>query len=223
MNFGLGGFDRLTIVVKNIIIINVLAVLVGFVTYKNWGINLNDLGGLHYWEAPGFHWWQLVTHMFLHGDPSSISETFWHIFFNMFALWMFGPILENMWGAKKFLLFYMVCGVGAGLCHLGVLTFEFNYLHHQMIDIIAVGASGAIFGILFAFVFLFPNALLYVYFAIPVKAKWFVAIYAGIELFSGVRNSAGDNVAHFAHLGGMLFAFILLMIWKRKRPKNIYK
>ena len=223
MNFGLGGFDRLTIVVKNIIIINVLAVLVGFVTYKNWGINLNDLGGLHYWEAPGFHWWQLVTHMFLHGDPSSISETFWHIFFNMFALWMFGPILENMWGAKKFLLFYMVCGVGAGLCHLGVLTFEYNYQHHQLIDVIAVGASGAIFGILFAFGFLFPNALLYVYFAIPVKAKWFVAIYAGIELFSGVRNSAGDNVAHFAHLGGMLFAFILLMIWKRQRPKNIYR
>ena len=141
-----------------------------------------------------------------------------HIFFNMFALWMFGSLLENYWGAKRFLTFYLLCGIGAGLFHLGVLYAEMKPImeqfHHLPVDaqldllrspnfkvnVATIGASGAIFGCLAAFGYLFPNSLIYLYFLLPIKAKWFVLIYAGLELWLGVRNSAGDNVAHFAHL-----------------------
>jgi len=278
--FRVGGFQQLPTIVKNIIIINVIVVLAQFALGK-YGINLGDYLGLHYWQSPRFHWWQLITHMFVHGDPYDVQETIMHIFFNMFALWMFGRILENMWGPKRFLIFYLVCGVGAALCHLSVLTFQFHGFyndfmayqlhpsitqfaqfvkhHNNISDILqvstlqsfwashpdcsdcgdvskklifdvyngminenTVGASGAVFGVLFAFGYLFPNTLLYVYFAIPVKAKWVVAVYALIELFAGVRNSSTDNIAHFAHLGGMLFAFILLRIWKRTNRNRFY-
>ncbi len=270
-----GGFQELPVVVKNLLIINVLVFLLTQALATR-GIDLDNYLALHYWQSPMFRWWQLVTHMFMHGNWG-------HIFFNMFALWMFGRILENMWGPKRFLIFYMVCGVGAALCHLGVLTFEFTRfyndflvyqqhpglnqfrdfirIHHVavnpesmaswinnptslaeindsidflsryyfgdarmpgMISEATVGASGAIFGLLFAFGYLFPNTMLYVYFAIPIKAKWFVAIYAAIELFSGIQNSAGDNIAHFAHLGGMLFAFIMLRLWNKKIRSQFY-
>jgi len=271
-DFRPSGFQQLPTIVKNIIIINVLVFLLTYALGTR-GINLDDSLALHYWQSPLFRWWQPLTHMFMHGSIG-------HIFFNMFALWMFGRILENIWGPKRFLLFYLVCGLGAAACHLGVLTFEYSRFHGdfmayqqaptfeayahfiknhhiasisafnniltfwssnsdcsdcvatsarlinqyytQMINEATVGASGAVFGLLFAFGYLFPNTLLYVYFAIPVKAKWFVAIYALIELYSGIQNSAGDNIAHFAHLGGMLFAFIMLKIWNDKVRNRFY-
>jgi membrane associated rhomboid family serine protease len=264
-------------VVKNLIIINVIMVVLQFALGRM-GINLGDYLGLHYWASPLFRWWQPFTHMFMHGDPYDLNATFWHIFSNMFALWMFGRILENLWGPKRFLIFYMVCGLGAALCHSGVLTFEYTRLHNDfmayqaqpglqqfialvkkydipvdpasmngwlafpdsteqisgsitflngyymhMINEATVGASGAVFGVLFAFGYLFPNTELMLLFPpIPIKAKWFVALYALFELYAGIRNSAGDNIAHFAHLGGMLFAFILLRIWNTRHRNRFY-
>ena len=274
-NFRLGG-SQVPIVVKNIIIINVIVVFAQFM-FGRININLGDYLGLHYWQSPNFRWWQFITHMFMHGDPYDVQATLLHIFSNMFALWMFGSTLENMWGPKRFFIFYMVCGLGAAFCHLGVLTWQFTSFHNAfleyqqhpgfvefaqfarhhnfnvppdfikywqdnpdcsncaaetlkainqhyavMINENTVGASGAVFGILFAFGYLFPNTLLYLYFAIPIKAKYFVGLYAIFELYSGIRNSAGDNVAHFAHLGGMLFAFILLRIWNSKNRNDFY-
>lgn len=274
-----GRFQVLPSVVKNIIIINVLMVLLQFVLGQN-GIDLSNYLGLHYWKSPLFHWWQLITHIFMHGTPTDLQATILHIFSNMFALWMFGSILENTWGPKRFLLFYMVCGLGAAFCHMGVLTYEHEKFEHAFnayqqsptldhyaifikqeglnkiapfielyrnwsidpasiaasnnsiqlihsyymvtINEATVGASGAVFGVLFAFGYLFPNTLIYLYFFVPLKAKWFVGLYALFELYSGIRNSAGDNIAHFAHLGGMLFAFILLKIWNNRMRNQFY-
>ncbi len=159
------GFQQLPLVIKNLIIINVLVFAVRY-TLGVRGIDLDGYLGLHYWQSPLFHWWQLITHLFMHGSIE-------HIFFNLFALWMFGRVLENVWGPRRFLIFYFVCGIGAALCHLGVLTYEFYHFPETFnIDEATIGASGAVFGVLFAFGYLFPNALLYLYFAIPVKAKW---------------------------------------------------
>ncbi len=272
-NFRFGGLQQIPMVVRNLIIINVLVYLFTY-TLGLRGIDLNDYLALHYWQSPLFRWWQIFTHMFMHGSIS-------HIFFNMFALWMFGRILEDVWGPRRFLIFYLVCGLGAAFCHLGVLTFEYTrfhdaFMHYQqnptfveyaqfirhhnladdpiltrilnfwsankdcgdcastsilrinayysaMINEATVGASGAIFGLLFAFGYLFPNTELYIYFIpIPIKAKYFVAGYALIELSQGLYASAGDNIAHFAHLGGMLFAFILLRIWNNKIRNRFY-
>ncbi len=252
-------------IVKNIIIINVLMFLLQTVL----GQKADDYLALHFWQSPDFRWWQLFTHMFMHANIG-------HIFFNMFALWMFGSILENVFGEKRFLMFYLICGLGAAMCHLSVLAIQFHnyqsaflyYQEHQtladyanflkagnitepvfgrilsvwsetpgcsdcaevsirliqekynvLISEPTVGASGAVFGLLFAFGYLFPNTELMLLFPpIPIKAKWFVTGYAAIELFMGLKNSAGDNIAHFAHLGGMLFAFILLWAWGKRRP-----
>jgi membrane associated rhomboid family serine protease len=269
-NFRAGGFQQLPMVVKNLIIINVLVFAFTYLAGLK-GINLDDYLALHYWQSPLFRWWQLFTHMFMHGSIA-------HIFFNMFALWMFGRILENVWGPQRFLLFYLICGLGAAFCHLGVLTFEYTGYHNdfmayqqhpslneflafikknnvpvdpssmsgwmadpnsidqirgsitflyrnyaEMINEATLGASGAVFGLLFAFGYLFPNTELYIFFIpIPIKAKWVVGGYALLELSQGLYNSAGDNIAHFAHLGGMLFAFILLRIWKNKIRNDFY-
>jgi len=181
--------------------------------------------------------------MFMHANIE-------HIFFNMFALWMFGNVLENYWGSKRILVYYFITGIGAGLIQLLVAYIRLQPLYSQVspdeldylfkngadalnegknfinpilaemnaiINSPVIGASGAVFGILLAFGMLFPNTLLYVYFAIPIKAKWFVMIYGAVELFSGIRGASGDNVAHFAHLGGMLFGFIMIKICQRKR------
>ncbi len=282
-----GRFNILPPIVKNLIIINALMALLQFVLIK-FGINLADYLGLHYWKSSLFRPWQLITHMFMHGSPYDVNATILHLFSNMFALWMFGSILENTWGEKKFLTFYLICGFGAALCHFAVLYYGYrqieeafqlyqqnptldkfqlfvvqyipkelpdpqrinNILHawnndpgnirlsnesirwgqdylygykqgsvhiDGLFDEATVGASGAVFGILFAFGYLFPNVLLYIYFLFPIKAKWFVAFYALFELYAGFKNSAGDNVAHFAHLGGMLMAFIILKIWNKNR------
>jgi membrane associated rhomboid family serine protease len=214
-------FQVLPLIVKNLIIINAIFLLLD-TALERYGINLSQYLGLHYWSSQFFAPWQLITHLFMHGN-------FGHLFFNMFALWMFGSIIENIWGPKRFLIFYFVCGLGAALCHLSVLGFEFGAFEPNsrsvfagIMDQATVGASGAVFGVLFAYGFLFPNTELYIYFLFPIKAKYFVALYAAIELFSGFNNSAGDNVAHFAHLGGMLFAFILLKYWQRNNRQPLY-
>lgn len=220
-------------VVKNLIIINVLVFLAQLTFQNSRTVNLENLFALHDVHSVFFKPHQLVTHLFMHGGYE-------HIFFNMFALWMFGRELENSWGPKRFLIFYIVCGLGAALLHLSVLYFEMDpimkafhalpadqqaeYLESPLFRVNepTLGASGAVFGCLAAFGYLFPNTLLYVYFLIPLKAKWFVIIYAGIELWLGIKNSAGDNVAHFAHLGGAITALILVFIWNKTNRRRFY-
>ena len=233
-------FSQLPEVVKNLIIINGLFFL-ATISLDSYGIDLTRMLGLHQFQSTNFMPHQLVTHFFMHAN-------FTHLFFNMFALWMFGKTLENVWGGKRFLIYYMFTGLGAAALHLGVSQYEIlsleskinpydlniilengqrilegnqNYSNQIMgklnllINTPTVGASGAVFGILLAFGMLFPNTLLYIYFAIPVKAKYFVIAYGLLELYSGFRNNPADNVAHFAHLGGMLFGFLLLKYWQK--------
>ena len=271
------GFSFLPPLVKNLLIINGLMFIAQIVSEKSFGIRLEDLLGLHYPLAMDFKPWQFVTYMFLHGS-------FWHLFFNMFALWMFGYALENIWGPRRFLLYYFVTGIGAALVHYFVIYLQINPTISQINAIIAdpnstlifdfiskntlqidqysgdiyiqsqklrealetlaynpdnrqalliarnffvdyreyflnlpnvIGASGAVFGILLAFGMLFPNTLIYIYFFFPLKAKYFVIIYGLIELFYGF-SGAQSNVAHFAHLGGMVFGFFLIIYWKKK-------
>ena len=224
-------FEILPTIIKNLLIINGLVFLAQITIGKQ--INIENTFALHTWQSPLFKPWQFFTHMFMHGDFS-------HILSNMFALWMFGSILENVWGPKRFLIFYIVCGLGAALCHMSVLYYQteqainiFNaatYENQLMLreDIIirlreaTLGASGAVFGCLAAFGYLFPNTFIYIYFMIPLKAKWFVMIYAGFELFQAVQNSAGDNVAHVAHLGGALVGIILVYFWNKTNKKKLY-
>ena len=215
------GFRVLPPVVKHLLIINVLMYL-ATITLPRFNIDLTDILGLHFFKASDFRIYQLITYMFMHGN-------FGHLFFNMFALWMFGNTLENIWGSKRFLLFYMVCGIGAGLCQELVQYIQYstslaNYStvnlggHIVTMDaylnmMTTVGASGAIYGLLLAFGMMFPNSMIYLYFLFPIKAKWFVIGYAVIELVSGL--SGGGNVAHFAHLGGMLFGLLLILYWNK--------
>ena len=226
-DFRPSGFSLLPTVVKNLLIRNVLFFLATIACDWVLHIDLSDYLGLHYIGASDFQPFQLVTYMFMHGS-------FAHLFFNMFALWMFGNTLENIWGPNRFLLFYFVCGIGAGLVQELVQYVQYvttlqeyanvNMSGHiismsQYLNMLTtVGASGAVYGILLAFGMMFPNSTLYIYFAIPIKAKWFVLIYGAIELFAGFRGV--DNVAHFAHLGGMLFGLILILYWKKKG--NLY-
>ncbi|MDP4224959.1 MAG: rhomboid family intramembrane serine protease [Bacteroidota bacterium] len=259
-------------VVKNLIIINTIMLLVTYVYQSTFGQDLNEILGLYSFQSPNFRIYQLITHMFMHGG-------FAHLFFNMFALWMFGRVLEQVWGSKRFLSFYLIVGLGAALFYMLV-----NYLqlapmikdahafantpspdlfaafikkhipnpNRQVYDFIAswgndpksdsyisqaiamingavqykiniptVGASGAIYGVLLAFGMLFPNTELMLLFPpIPIKAKYIVIIYFVLELYLGLTQP-GSNVAHFAHLGGMLFAFILIKYWNRT-SRNFY-
>lgn len=218
------GFSFLPVVVKNLLIINGILFLADLVMPR-FGIDLSNILGLHFFMAPDFHVYQIFTYMFMHGN-------FTHLFFNMFALWMFGNTLENIWGPKRFLLYYILCGLGAGLMQEGVQYIEYvvKLSQYQTVNMgggniipmsqylnlmTTVGASGAIYGLLLAFGMMFPNSMIYLYFLVPIKAKWFVIGYAVVELLTGVM-SAGDGVAHFAHLGGMLMGLIILLIWKKK-------
>ncbi len=277
-------FQILPAVVKNLLIINGIMFLLTMVLQDKFEYDLNDLLGLHYPGSSAFYPFQYITYMFMHGS-------FTHILFNMLALWMFGNALENIWGPKRFLIFYFVCGIGAAAINslvnwydieqtrLSIANFTgfgtpeaFDFFLHKQnlltdgnnvvhtimnyifdrkspqelvnfvdqwkhspkdpgalheatsfcneylaakINSVTVGASGAIFGILLAFGMFFPDTIIYLYFAIPIKAKYFVWLYGGLELFLGVQQNAADNVAHFAHLGGMLFGYILILIWKR--------
>lgn len=227
--------DAFPPVVKNLIIINVLVFIAQLTFKNNPNINLNNLFALHDVRSIHFRPHQIITHLFMHGGEG-------HIFFNMFALWMFGQMLENRFGAKRFLTFYMISGIGAALLHLGVLYIEmkpvWDWVYSQppkqqfiLLNLPAgplhlntptVGASGAVFGCLAAFGYLFPNNLIYLYFLFPIKAKWFVILYAGLELWLGLKNSAGDNVAHFAHLGGALAGFLLVYYWNKTDRRNFY-
>jgi membrane associated rhomboid family serine protease len=177
---------------------------------------LTDKLALYPIDTPYFKPYQIATHMFAHAAYSGRSIVFYHILFNMFALWMFGKILENVWGAKRFLIFYLICGVGAAAVHLGVQHFTGGMSA-------AVGASGAIMGIFAAFAYLFPNTELFILFIpFPIKAKWAVLGLAAIDLFGGLTNLSGDNIAHFAHLGGALTGFILVLIWNKTNRKQFY-
>ena len=249
-------FQILPTVIKNLLILNGLFFLAQNTIGKQF-IDMEDLFALHTWQSPLFRPWQFITHMFLHGDLG-------HIFSNMFALWMFGSILENLWGPKRFLTFYIVCGLGAALFHMLVLFFEnqtmintyyalnpespdyFNSLQHFIQKYIPIhepvttniqiakeivslklneatlGASGAVFGCLAAFGYLFPNTKIYIYFFIPLKAKWFVLLYTGFELSMAFNNSAGDNVAHVAHLGGAIVGFLMVFFWNKNNRKRFY-
>ncbi|RLD61922.1 MAG: rhomboid family intramembrane serine protease [Bacteroidetes bacterium] len=237
------GFNVLPLVVKNLLIVNVLFFLGTIASEQAFQIDLSRYLALHFPGSELFRPHQLVTYMFMHGSFS-------HILFNMFALWMFGNALENVWGPKRFLTYYMVTGIGAGLIQILVTYVQVVSVESQMapqliemvrneglaiflegknyVDPLAgklnillntatVGASGSVFGLLLGFGMLFPNALIYLYFAIPVKAKYFVMGYGALELFSGISNNPNDNVAHFAHLGGMIFGYFLLLYWKKRR------
>lgn len=203
----------------NLIILNVVVFLAQRLLPQGiGGERMVDLFGLHFWKGQEFRIWQPLTYMFLHGG-------FDHLFFNMFALWMFGRVLEYDLGSKRFLTYYLICGVGAGLCNLGVNWIEFqNYLTRypeQVVlrewadHVVTIGASGAVFGVLLAFGMFHPNdRIMLLIPPIPMRAKWFVVAYGLLELFLGVTQT-GSHIAHFAHVGGMLFGFLLLVGWKR--------
>lgn len=186
-------------VVNNLIIINVL-MLIGsslFPQFETWL-------GMWYWESERFNLVQVITYMFMHADFS-------HLFFNMFAVYMFGSVVERFWGSRRFLFYYLVTGVGAAIVQQLVWTGV------GMTNSVTVGASGAVFGLLLAFGWLFPEQrLVMLFFPIPIKARVFVTLYALAELFMGLRANPFDNVAHFAHLGGMIFGALLILYWKRK-------
>ncbi|MFH1297535.1 MAG: rhomboid family intramembrane serine protease [Bacteroidota bacterium] len=264
------GFKLLPPVVKNLLIINGLFYLATLTFESAFGIDLVRLLGLHFFQSGLFQPYQYVTYMFLHAG-------FGHILYNMFALWMFGYLLENVWGSKRFLTYYMITGIGAAVIQTLVNWWDFSslqqeallyadqpsldtfvgfvkhyfpnyYEYHdtirgfigqwtlnpasptyatQSVDYVTqlielqmnvptIGASGAVYGILLAFGMMFPNMLVYIYFLFPIKAKWIVILYGAIEIFSGISNNPSDNVAHFAHLGGMIFGFFLILYWKRK-------
>jgi membrane associated rhomboid family serine protease len=214
-------------VVFNLILINVGFFLARYVAGFMFNISLDQLLGLYYPGSPYFKPVQLVSHMFMHGSLL-------HLFSNMYAVWIFGSILEQVWGPKRFLLFYFFTGFGAELLHLAVMAFQvFNFSGSimasaeeiqtyrtlwEIYSIPTVGASGAVFGILIGFGMLFPNTeLMLLFIPVPIKAKFFVGFYVIWELYRGLGMEQSDNVAHFAHLGGALFGYILVKYWKNNR------
>lgn len=234
---GRGGFmSSLPVAVKNIIIINIVMMLAAFANQSL----MSDNFALYFPASPFFKIWQPITYMFMHGG-------FFHLFFNMYTLVIFGTVLERVWGAKKFLLFYFVTGIGAALVHMGVqwiqyenalsaagLTASDAALWAEQIAqsvkagaqsvpvwsvtlfVPTVGASGAIYGILMGYAMLYPDSIMRLIFPpVALKAKWFVLIFAGLELLLGM-SSTGGGIAHFAHLGGLIFGFLLLMYWKKR-------
>lgn len=202
----MGGFNILPKGVKNLLIINAIVFLATMAFGQAHICDLNKWLALHFFTDPNFHLWQFITYMFMHAN-------FMHLFFNMFALWMFGAAVENHWGTKRFLIYYLITGIGAAVTHYAINLFSGGA------PSILVGASGAVYGVLLAFGWLFPNSPIYVYFLIPIKAKWFVLIYGAIELLYGVLGTS-DGVAHFAHLGGMLFGVLLIILWRRNDKQN---
>lgn len=269
------GFSILPVVVKNLLIINGLCFLANIVVEARFNYSLNESMGLYFPESSHFKPYQLITHVFMHGSLM-------HLFFNMFSLWMFGNVLENYWGPKRFFIYYFVTAFGAAALLLGVNGYEIyslksaiaNYaldpnidafirlldkdaalakssivndfinqwqtqpqnpqytqssleiadaLLQRKLNVPTVGASGAVFGLLLAFGMLFPNTeLMMLFIPFPIKAKYFVIGYGAIELYQGLANNPSDNVAHFAHLGGMLFGFILIKIWNKTNRNSFY-
>lgn len=235
-------------VIKNLIILNALFLL-GTYALQNFGLDLNEKLGLFFFESKHYKAWQLLTHFFMHGGIG-------HLFFNMFALWMFGSKLEQTWGPKRFLTFYFVTAAGAFLLHAGVQYIQLqqilphisaegfdkvfnegravlrsghNYIDpyeaklNEILNVNVVGASGAVFGVLAAFAMYWPNTQLFLlFFPFPIKAKYFVLIYAFIELTMGVAHFEWDNVAHFAHLGGALFGYLMVKYWNKNNRSSLY-
>jgi membrane associated rhomboid family serine protease len=195
-----GGFSILPEGIKNLVIVNGIMWLGSVLLYEAGIVDLYRYLAMVSWNSDYFMPHQLVTHMFMH-SPNNLM----HVFFNMFALWMFGSTLENVWGTKRFLIYYFLTGLGAAV------------LHQLVSDAPVVGASGAVFGVLLAFGMLFPNTRIYIWMLFPMKAKWFVLIYGAIEFYLGFANNPGDNVAHFAHLGGMVFGYIIIKYWSRNK------
>jgi membrane associated rhomboid family serine protease len=231
-------------VVKNLVLINVIMFLGTVIFERIFHENLSAILGLYYFQSPQFRPWQIVTHMFMHGSLT-------HIFFNMWALWIFGKTLESVWGSKRFLIYYLVTGLGAAFFHLLILYIQLgpdvaalkaaysapkinpkllaeilkpgNPYYELGRDLIrpTVGASGAVYGVLLAFGMLFPNTPLFIIpIPFPIKAKWLVVGFGALELFLGITQT-GDNIAHFAHLGGMIFGFILIRFWN-KSTRHFY-
>jgi membrane associated rhomboid family serine protease len=241
------GFFGLPPVVKNIIMLNILMFLLTWAGRSVFGIDLNDVLGIYFPKSEQFKPLQIVTHMFMHGD-------FFHILFNMYALYIFGQVLETVWGPKRFFIYYIVCGLGAALTHETVIAFQYAHLANSMspeslqavltegttmfkqglpfadpemlklqmlLNTPTIGASGAIFGVLLAFGVLFPNTQLMLLFPpIPIRAKYLVLGYGALELYLAVTQP-GSNIAHAAHLGGMLFGYILIKYW-RKTTNTLY-
>jgi membrane associated rhomboid family serine protease len=228
-NYG-NSFQSTTPVVLNLIIINVLVFLAQRFIGGNYEPNkAADLFALHHYKSDLFKPYQLITHMFMHGS-------FGHLFFNMLVLFMFGSLIERSWGPKRFLIFYIICGLAAGFAQLANYAINFRgvdqlvlnndlYLQYQGVlqRAYTVGASGAIMGIFAAYAYLFPNTELIIFpIPMPIKAKYAVAIMAAIDLFGGVYPTYGGNIAHFAHLGGLVMGFILVIIWNKTNKKTFY-
>lgn len=230
---GSGFLSSIPPATKNLIIINILFWVASLALPKA-GIDLVQHLGLHFPGATDFKIYQFVTYMFMHN-----THSFSHVFFNMFAVYMFGRVLENIWGAKRFLVFYVVTGLGAGFIQELAWLFDLREVvlsGNEMINLngvqlmqkseflnlfVTIGASGAVFGILLAFGMLFPNVPLFLMFIpVPIKAKYFVIGYGLIELLLGVADFGGDSIAHFAHLGGMLFGYFMIRYWKKRENQN---
>lgn len=192
-------FQQIPMVVKNILIINVI--LFAAKNFLPQAIDLDRYLDLFPVNSKEFMPHQFITYMFMHADVS-------HIFLNMLGVYMFGSILENVWGAKRFINFYLLCGLGAAGLQLAISYFNNEYT-------VLLGASGALFGLLVAFAMMFPNTELQLYFVIPVKAKYLVIGYTLFELYNGFF--AHDHVAHFAHLGGLVVGVIIMLVWKRNK------
>ena len=197
-------------VTRNIIAINVLLFIATIYSSNT----MYEYLALFNYKSNYFHGWQMITHMFMHGS-------FTHLLFNMFGLYMFGSRLEQMWGAKRFINFYLITGLGAALLHTLVQDYEIT---QGLVGVNqpTVGASGALFGILVAFAMYWPNTELFLMFVpVPIKAKWAVIGYATFELFAGISGFQA-GVAHFAHLGGALFGFILVQYWNKNNRNSFY-
>ena len=269
-------FELLPPVIKNLVIINVLVLIAQNTIGKQLPFSVDNVFALHSWKSSLFQPWQLITHLFMHGGLM-------HILGNMINLWFFGATLENLWGGKRFLIFYIICGLGAALLQLLFLNYEVAQLTKEYVDLVAmhangakgaaeamlhyalkhginlnddfvnylrsnptdneatgkllealessfkqkldtptIGASGAVFGVMAGFAYLFPNDYIYLNFFIPIKVKWYVLGYFGIELFSSIKNSVGDNVAHWAHIGGAIVGLLLVITWNKTNRKTFY-
>ncbi len=279
MNGSLNQRNSLPPVVKSLLIVSVASWLLVIFLKQAFQFNAIQYFALYSWESNYFKPWQLFTYLFLHDDSG-----IFHLVFNMFGLWMFGSVLERFWGAKRFLAYFLITGIGAGIIHLTISNIQLHPMHSEaraylespsyeafdsftakylpnsysnetlnafkvewyynpeqrklisesqlMVQEIteirsntpSVGSSGALYGLLLAFGMLFPNAMIMMLIPpIPMKAKYFVFIFGGLELFMGIQNNVNDNVAHFAHLGGMVFGIILILLWRKQdKNKNVY-
>jgi membrane associated rhomboid family serine protease len=221
-------FQQTTPAVLNLIILNVI-VFIAQMMFGGMDGKITDLFALHHYKSDEFRLHQIITHMFMHGG-------FTHLLFNMFGLWMFGTTIERIWGPKRFLIFYFACGIGAAFAQLGSYAFAYHDIDNASLTLdqviqyqdglranATVGASGAIMGIFAAFGYLFPNTeMMIIPIPIPIKAKWAILGIIAIDLFSGVAGRAGDNVAHFAHLGGAITGFLIVFFQNKTNKKTFY-